>query len=760
MAQIILNEGDSSDIINSINSNFSELYTAAGLGAPPHIITLGNWGTIRTQINSMYQELMLATVPTTIIATAAIAGVTAPITGATPVATLADGTGYSATISWSPSVGTFGGGTVYTATITLTPKTGYTLTGVTANFFTVAGATATNPINSGVVSAVFPTTTAGPDTLSTGLISYWKMDDASTPVVDSMGINNGVATGCTFSQASKNGTLGTSILFNGISDVIIPPNDNTFPADNFSCSAWVKASTTSYGHGGIFSTSYGAVTLSYNYNAYLDTRFAFCVNQVVAQAGASNWDTNWHFLVGTYDRTLGSNNIKLYVDGTLNAQANDIVGFANSYINIGRATGNGEFFPGYIDEVGIWGKVLTQAEITELYNSGSGKTYPFTTVAYDLMDGLISYYEFEEVSGTTVLDSHASNNGTTTALVNQTGFFGKAHDYSGHKEADMGNTVALKPSGAFSITAWYTTFHTEGGIMGCWAAGNGYKFYQVYGSGVMQFTLSNNWIDAVITGGTALNDSTWHHVAATFDGTTLNLYVDGVTDANPVVAGLTQAYDVGRSIFIGSMGGSTYAEDLIDDVGIWNRVLSAVEVSALYNNGNGLAYSGFGVSINPQNLVKYSEQLNQNSVWYINNGTVTATNIALDLIGNMTMDEVTFTNVNHSFTYDVAPELIVTSNTTYRWSFDVIRGTMSEMKYSIYDRTHSADIIASTSYYSQTSGSVQRVSFTFTTPAGCLAVGVYFLRDSGVTGTAYFGRAQVESNGSSYIATTTSKILG
>jgi len=47
---------------------------------------------------------------------------------------------------------------VYTATITLTAKEGFTLTGVAADFFTVADATATNPADSGVVTAVFPST--------------------------------------------------------------------------------------------------------------------------------------------------------------------------------------------------------------------------------------------------------------------------------------------------------------------------------------------------------------------------------------------------------------------------------------------------------------------------------------------------------------------------------------------------------------------------------------------------------------------------
>jgi hypothetical protein len=58
---------------------------------------------------------------------------------------------------------TFSYSTAYTATITLTPKTGYTLTGVAANFFTVAGATSvSNSAGNGVVTAVFPATASAP----------------------------------------------------------------------------------------------------------------------------------------------------------------------------------------------------------------------------------------------------------------------------------------------------------------------------------------------------------------------------------------------------------------------------------------------------------------------------------------------------------------------------------------------------------------------------------------------------------------------
>jgi len=91
----------------------------------------------------------------------AIAGVTAPATGATAVTAITETAQYTGTVTWSPALdgGKFAASTAYKATITLTPKAGYTLAGVAADYFTVAGATpVTNAANSGVISATFPAT--------------------------------------------------------------------------------------------------------------------------------------------------------------------------------------------------------------------------------------------------------------------------------------------------------------------------------------------------------------------------------------------------------------------------------------------------------------------------------------------------------------------------------------------------------------------------------------------------------------------------
>jgi len=89
-----------------------------------------------------------------------IMGISAPVNGRTPSRVIIENAQYSGAITWSPEVlGTFEKTTEYTATITLTAKTGYTFSGVAANFFIVAGATSVrNNANSGVVTAVFPMT--------------------------------------------------------------------------------------------------------------------------------------------------------------------------------------------------------------------------------------------------------------------------------------------------------------------------------------------------------------------------------------------------------------------------------------------------------------------------------------------------------------------------------------------------------------------------------------------------------------------------
>jgi outer membrane protein OmpA-like peptidoglycan-associated protein len=107
----------------------------------------------------VYDYLSLATTVTD----SAIAGITPPVSGATPVTSITADAQFTGTVTWNGNPSSFSPATAYTATITLTPTAGYSLAGVAANFFTVSGATSvTNTAGSNVVTAVFPATAGSP----------------------------------------------------------------------------------------------------------------------------------------------------------------------------------------------------------------------------------------------------------------------------------------------------------------------------------------------------------------------------------------------------------------------------------------------------------------------------------------------------------------------------------------------------------------------------------------------------------------------
>ncbi len=88
-----------------------------------------------------------------------ISGLTPPIASAFPVSSICENSQYTGTVTWSPSHSPFQSETVYTAIVTLTQKKGFVSEGVTADFFTVAGADAvSNAVNSTIVTVVFPVT--------------------------------------------------------------------------------------------------------------------------------------------------------------------------------------------------------------------------------------------------------------------------------------------------------------------------------------------------------------------------------------------------------------------------------------------------------------------------------------------------------------------------------------------------------------------------------------------------------------------------
>jgi len=131
-------------------------YTLSGV--PANFFTVNGAATTTGNLANAGSFTQIFAATATTISTAAIS-LTAPVTGATPETSTASNGQFSTTVTWSPADDRFRSNTVYTATITVTPDSGYTLSGVSANFFTIDGASSvTNDPDSGVVTAVLAAT--------------------------------------------------------------------------------------------------------------------------------------------------------------------------------------------------------------------------------------------------------------------------------------------------------------------------------------------------------------------------------------------------------------------------------------------------------------------------------------------------------------------------------------------------------------------------------------------------------------------------
>ena len=221
--------------------------------------------------------------------------------------------------------------------------------------------------------------------LTTNLYAVYKAESNAN---DSLGNYNGTAQG---GLTYSGGKSGNAFTFNGTTAYVSLPNNtfNSILSGDFSISLWVNvASTSSFqtlfsnfksDGGGV----YHGIILGINSNQF---RFQIYNNttEVLLQAGFTVTTNTWHNIVVTRKYSTGT---KIYINGTLitsntNVTNPDIV--ALMYANIGayiNASGvpSGEYMSNNskIDELNAWNKELTATEVTELYNAGAGKFYPY-----------------------------------------------------------------------------------------------------------------------------------------------------------------------------------------------------------------------------------------------------------------------------------------------------------------------------------------------------------------------------------------------
>ena len=424
------------------------------------------------------------------------------------------------------------------------------------------------------------------------------------------------------------------LSFDGTSDYM---NGSLLPLRNgsFTMEAWFKLNTLSQNQHIIGSGS------DY-YRVYFTTAqrriyFVTYNNGAVALGtGTTISDSGWHHVATTFDGTTK----KIYLDGVLENSVGASVPTGDDYIHLGMTTTNAAwpdkyYLNGSIDEARVWNRTLTQSEIQSRMNRELDSSDPYWS-------NLKSYWKLNDGSGQTVIDSSGNGNngtlglnsgvstddpvwfntnlaysvgsktatfvaplnGTTTALVaGGTGvataatgalryttkgamsFDGK-NDYVG-----IGNTISSTTNN-YSISMWIYPQSAAGNQLffdsrpaanmprniRVWTVGS-QIFLGLGGYGVTQINLPANWIN------------NWHQVTQTFNWNGSNYeikgYIDGAYIGTDTNATGTIIFNSNFSVGMGYVSSTqTFGKAKIDEVAILDKVLSASEVSKLYNSGS------------------------------------------------------------------------------------------------------------------------------------------------------------------------------
>lgn len=246
------------------------------------------------------------------------------------------------------------------------------------NQMTIDGSSLTG----GGISITMSTPTPGVTGLSTNNDAFWKFDESSGTRYSSVGSFD--LTGVAPNPSSVSGKIGNATSWGSGGGYFQNYNETLANANrSFSIAMWVKLGSAS-------STCHIASGIAGQFTSwavqYTGNRFAFYVyddalNSYIATAdtfGAPSAGT-WYFVVGTYDNTTKVVSISVNA-GTADTttlsgtpQGNSTAG--TNRVLFGPVTSTGGLT---LDETGMWSTALSSARITNLYNSGSGRTTPFT----------------------------------------------------------------------------------------------------------------------------------------------------------------------------------------------------------------------------------------------------------------------------------------------------------------------------------------------------------------------------------------------
>jgi hypothetical protein len=220
--------------------------------------------------------------------------------------------------------------------------------------------------------------------------------------------------------------------------------------------------------------------------------------------------------------------------------------------------------------------------------------------SYVPVAGLQCFYPFNgNGNDASTLNNHLTNNGAVLTT-DRFGNTDAAYNFNGSTQYLIRNTPSFtfNPSSTFTVSLWHNrNTSSVVGIPLMHATNTAGNFIWIFQTGATSMQFGTNkqqsaWIWAQSTSTT----NAWTHIVLVYNAGAMTLYKDNVAVATATFnhTGVTSAT---LPLYVGRGIGGSYFNGKIDDIGIWNRCLSACEVNDLYTAANTLTTVNAGPNL-------------------------------------------------------------------------------------------------------------------------------------------------------------------
>jgi len=203
---------------------------------------------------------------------------------------------------------------------------------------------------------------------------------------------------------------------------------------------------------------------------------------------------------------------------------------------------------------------------------------------FSKLNGLVAWYPMTIGSGTTLKDYKGSNDGTISSYPQwkkeKTGQY--SLDFDGTDDRVTFNDLGISSNDVRSFCFWFklgsTTQSDWTNVVGWLGTSASNKYFDIEINDNDELVLHKCGTDWEIETLANLGTSDWHHVAVTYDGTDVIVYLDSVEEVNEAAG----TVDTNGNFNIGYRSSDGKYDGQIANVLVFDRALTANEIKALY----------------------------------------------------------------------------------------------------------------------------------------------------------------------------------